>query len=250
MERKQTTLRSGLAAAARHATIPGASAATADPGTKGVAMIGTAASATGEPHITVAWRVTAAGGFVMSHVARVLALVAAAAALVFAAATPSAQAIITEPLPAEIPFAPPPIPAFPAAGETPPPADVIADPIEPAAGCGEWYLQSSYGGRWPTGSVWWEFACWSYDSHCTGYCNMDTSPDVFVDYFYWDGTQPAFYGEFYGAYYWASVSFGDPSWSASTGGMNLRTGGISCGQPVSPRRTSCPGRDSPISAQD
>ncbi len=141
----------------------------------------------------------------MSHVARILALVAAAVALVFAAATPGARAVITEPLPPEIPLAPPPIPGLPHADDTPPPAGAISDPIESGAVCGDWYLQSSYGGRWPTGSTWWEYQC-SYEyPRCLGYCNLDWGPYTWIDYFYWDGSNPVFYGEFFADSYFDSM---------------------------------------------
>jgi predicted CxxxxCH...CXXCH cytochrome family protein len=40
-------------------------------------------------------------------------------------------------------------------------------------------------------------------------CNANTSPDIYTDYFYWDGSRAVFYGEFFGAYYLSSY-FGDP----------------------------------------
>jgi hypothetical protein len=70
-----------------------------------------------------------------------------------------AAPIAPGPMPANMPPAPPPIQALPAAGATPPPADVITDPITPSASCGGWYLQDSYGNRWPAGSNWWEYQC-------------------------------------------------------------------------------------------
>jgi PKD repeat protein len=134
---------------------------------------------------------------------KILALAIASLTLALGAA--EAQAVITEPIPADIASAPPqPIPSLPPAGETAPPAEAISDPITPGAACSSWYRQTSYGGRWPTGSAWWEFQCRFQDPHCTGICNANTSPDLYADFFYWDGSRPVFYGEFYGAYYWAS----------------------------------------------
>jgi PKD repeat protein len=141
----------------------------------------------------------------MSHVARIIVLAAAAALLVGGAATFDARAVITEPLPADAPLAPPPIPVFPEAGETPPPADVIADPVELGAACGGWYQQSSYGGAWPAGSTWWEYQCSYTYPQCDFMCNADWGPYVWVDYFYWDGSNPVFYGEFFGDFYFNSM---------------------------------------------
>jgi PKD repeat protein len=152
---------------------------------------------------------------------RLLTMVALCAGLALALGAAEARAVITVPIPADVGPTPPPTPALPAAGETPPPADAISDPVEPAAACGDWYLQSSYGDRWPAGSAWWEFSCSFQDPHCTGMCNANTSPDGYVDYFYWDGSRAVFYGEFFGAYYWSSY-YGEPElfaeywWDART----------------------------------
>src|SRR5262245_51309862 len=81
-------------------------------------------------------------------------------ALSLAASAPAvAQAVITEPIPANPAAGPPPIPSLPAAGDTAPPAAVIGDPMEPNANCSAWYRQSSYAGLWATGSTWWEYEC-------------------------------------------------------------------------------------------
>jgi chitodextrinase len=135
-------------------------------------------------------------------------LAALAASLVLGAVR-DAEAVITEPLPADAPLAPPPIPTLPAAGDTPPPADVIADPVEPGAVCGGWYQQSSYAGAWSTSSTWWEYQCRHEYPQCVGMCNADWGPYVWIDYFYWDGSNPVFYGEFFGDFYFNSM------WSAS-----------------------------------
>ena len=114
----------------------------------------------------------------------------------------------TYPMPANAPDGPPPIAALTAAGDTAPAEDQIADPITPAAVCGEWHLQHHYGDRWPTGSSWWEYSCSRVDSEfhnlCTGggacdaYCPLCwTETETWTDYFYWDGSRPVFYGESY-----------------------------------------------------
>jgi PKD repeat protein len=131
-------------------------------------------------------------------------LLAATASAVLALGSAEAQAVIEAPIPGDVGPTPPPIPALPPAGETPPPADAIGDPITPDATCGDWHPQGDYGGRWPTDAVWWEFQCSFQDPHCTGMCNANTTPDLWMDFFYWDGSRPVFYGEFYGAYYWSS----------------------------------------------
>jgi chitodextrinase len=141
----------------------------------------------------------------MSSVARVFVLVASAASLVFALAAADARAVITKPLTTDIPLAPPPISALPPAGETSPPAEAISDPIQPDAVCGDWRLQSSYGDRWPAGSTWWEYQCTYTYPQCSGMCNADWGPYVWVHYFYWDGSNAVFYGEFFGDYYYNSM---------------------------------------------
>ena len=129
----------------------------------------------------------------------VLVLSVAQAAAVIVASAP------TWPIPLDAPAAPPPIPDLGAATGTAPPADETTDPIRPGAICGDWYLQTSYGDRWQTGSVWWEYRCRYEYPVCEGACDANWSPSVWIDYFYWDGSQPVFYGEFFGDYYWASL---------------------------------------------
>jgi PKD repeat protein len=155
----------------------------------------------------------------MNSVARIVALLAAAASIVFAA--PDARAVITEPLPTQPPLAPPPIPALPTASETTPPVEMIADPVEPAAECGGWSLQGSYGGRWPTASSWWEFQCtYTYPEPAVGATNADWGGAyVWVDYFYWDGSNAVFYGESFLDGYWDSMITGSGCsywWDAPT----------------------------------
>jgi PKD domain/Divergent InlB B-repeat domain len=116
----------------------------------------------------------------------------------------------TLPIPGNAPPAPPPIPNLPAAGQTPPAADQIADPVTAGTSCGGWYLQSSYGDRWPSGSNWWEYKCnvdisQFYGDPCadgTGACDASceycySETQDWTDYFYWDGSETTFYGQVY-----------------------------------------------------
>jgi PKD repeat protein len=111
------------------------------------------------------------------------------------------------PIPVDAAAGPPPMSALPAASDAAPPADRIADPVTVGAGCSGWYLQSTYGDRWPAGSTWWEYRC-SYESTfysnpCTSgacdafcwYCYWETHG--WTDYFYWNGSDAVFYGEAY-----------------------------------------------------
>jgi PKD repeat protein len=155
----------------------------------------------------------------MNPVARIVVLLSAGASIVLAA--PDARAVIIGPLPTEPPLAPPPIPALPTASETTPPVEMIADPVEPAAECGGWSLQGSYGGRWPTASSWWEFQCtYTYPEPFVGATNADWGGAyVWVDYFYWDGSNAVFYGESFYDGYWDSMITGSGCsywWDAPT----------------------------------
>jgi PKD repeat protein len=136
--------------------------------------------------------------------------VMATAAAVLAVEASGAQANPEYPIPADAQPAPPPIPALPPAGETPPAADAIADPISPDAMCGDWHLQSDYGGFWPAASTWWEYECTVIEvayPYCpgTGQCSQGywTFPAE-IDHFYWDGSQAVFYGQYSptGCGYW------------------------------------------------
>jgi PKD repeat protein len=144
----------------------------------------------------------------------VIAAVAAALALVLGVT--QARAVIVDaaptwPIPEDAPPAPPPIPDLPAATGSTPPAEVIADPLEPVGECSAWYLQRDYGAQWPAGSTWWEFQCAYSDSEyhntCTGpaceafcpSCWWETK--AWTDYFFWDGTDAVFYGEAYSVSY-------------------------------------------------
>ncbi len=128
----------------------------------------------------------------------ILIAICAVVALTFGSAEAAAVgAMPTYPIPADVGPVAPPIPALPAADETPPPADQIADPVTPAAVCGGWYRQSNYGGSWPAASTWWEYTCTYWYPQCgPGACTLDWYPSNWTDYFYWDGSKPVFEGEF------------------------------------------------------
>jgi PKD repeat protein len=135
--------------------------------------------------------------------ARIAAL-AVVGALTIAPPAAPAQAVITEPIPASPAAGPPPTPSLPVASDTPPTAEVITDPIEPAADCSGWYLQSSYAGIWATGSTWWEYECSLAEVQYPA-CYYEPGPGMceagytiwgsWTDRFYWDGSQPVFLGE-------------------------------------------------------
>ena len=181
-------------------------------------------------------------------IAALAVLVVAGASLVFALGAPEARAVITTPIPADVGPVPPPLPALPAAGDLAPPASAIADPVEPAAVCGGWSRQDLYGGAWPAGSSWWEYRCAYAYPQCSGACNADWVASVWSDYFYWDGSKPVFYGEFYGDYYYgsncdywwdqptarwyrfdtAACPFSGPSNAAPTAGFSFSCSGLTC----------------------
>jgi PKD repeat protein len=146
----------------------------------------------------------------------VVAVAVATASLVLALGAPGAQAVITTPIPADAGPVPPPIPTLPAAGEAAPPADAIADPVEPAASCGGWSRQDLYAGAWPAGATWWEYRCTYAYPQCSAACTTDWTASIWTDYFYWDGSRSVFYGEFYGDYYYGSGC--DYWWDQPTAG--------------------------------
>ena len=149
-------------------------------------------------------------GFVHRLYASIGVLIAVATGGAFLVLGPAeAEARITTPFPLDAPPTPPPITALPPAGEAAPPPEVISDPITPEARCGSWHRQSNYGDRWPAGSTWWEFGCTAEYPSCSAICTSNYYPDQLQDLFYWDGSQPVFYGEFYGLYYLASLGFPD-----------------------------------------
>jgi len=145
--------------------------------------------------------------------------IAALALVALAAGVPTAQAQITVPIPTDVGPAPPPLPSLPPAGPDAPPAEAIADPVTPEAVCGDWYLQSAHANTWATGSSWWEYRCDSHYPTCEPQCNANFVASSWMDYFYWDGSKPVFYGEFYGDYYLPSQGIGSPCeywWDAPT----------------------------------
>jgi hypothetical protein len=131
----------------------------------------------------------------------------------------------TWPIPADAPPGPPSIPDLPAADDTPPPADQIADPVTAGADCGGWELQNSYAGRWAAGSSWWEYRCSEQDAQyhdtCLGPACNAFCPDCYwetqswIDYFVWDGSNALFYGELYAdsvAYDSGDFSYSSADW--------------------------------------
>jgi chitodextrinase len=127
-------------------------------------------------------------------------VVLAAAVLITALMPRSADAMVTTPIPSAPPLVPPPIAAMSPAGAQQPPAALIADPITPEATCGQWAVQTLYGGAWPTDQSWWEFSCRHSTGPCVGpgMCNADLHSNdhvTTIDYFVHDGSTAVFYGE-------------------------------------------------------
>jgi PKD repeat protein len=83
----------------------------------------------------------------------------------------------------------PPVTMPPPAGAAAPPAAAIIDSVDPVTPCSGWYLQSSYGGWWPTDSTWWEYTCAAGGGG-------EPSGSTWTDYYYWDGLQAE--GVYYG----------------------------------------------------
>jgi chitodextrinase len=152
-----------------------------------------------------------ARGKAMSRLNRI-AIVMVVACLTFGLALPEVRAVVVDsapvwPIPVDAPPAPPPIPSLPATGPAQPPAELISDPVTPTATCGGWALQTSYGGRWPATSTWWEYTCTyqvsEYHNTCPGPACDAFCPSCYwhtrtwVDYFYWNGSDGVFYGEGY-----------------------------------------------------
>jgi PKD repeat protein len=158
-----------------------------------------------------------AGGGAPARRFATLGIVGAAASLVLAVGVSEAKAAVvigaapTRPISADAPVGPPPIPALPAAGATPPPADQIADPVTPSASCGGWYQSTNYADTYSAASTWWEYQCASpstFTSCSSGACDplcpsFDAERSDQVDLFYWDGSNAVFYGEgfSYACYY-------------------------------------------------
>jgi PKD repeat protein len=149
------------------------------------------------------------------RLAALLALLGLTASADLAFGVTGAHALITTPLVVVGPV-PPPIPGLPAATEAAPPAGAIGDRVEPAAVCGGWSRQDLYGGAWAASSTWWEYRCSYASPQCSVACDADWSPSIWTDYFYWDGSKPVFYGEFYGDYYYGSNC--DYWWDQPTAG--------------------------------
>jgi PKD repeat protein len=168
----------------------------------------------------------------MSRVKWTVVLVVFAGSLACAPVAEEATAAVVSaapvwPIPAGAPAGPPPIPSLPVAGDTSPPADQIADPVRPAAVCGGWHQQASYGDRWPAGSAWWEYRCSDNNTVyypdpcgsggggacqpvCYGYpFNCYTVSEDWRDYFYWDGSRAVFVGQSY-----SSAVYDDAGFSA------------------------------------
>jgi PKD domain len=142
---------------------------------------------------------------------------------------------VTVPIPADPPPAPPPILAMPPAGPDSPPMSVVWDPITPEAACGGWEVQNAYGGLWPTDNAWWEYSCEYTFGPCIDVlaCNADQhSGDrtTYRDHFVWNGSEGAFYGEFFSQYVW--VDFGGlyacDLWWDQTAVQWYVIGGLTC----------------------
>lgn len=148
----------------------------------------------------------------MNRLNRIAIVTVTAASLSFTLAMPEIRAVVVDsaptwPIPLDVPFAPPPIASLPAAGAAQPPAELIADPVTPAASCSGWYLENNYGGRWPAGSTWWEYQCTyqdaQYHNTCPGPACDAFCPTCYwqtrdwTDYFFWNGSEGVFYGEAY-----------------------------------------------------
>ena len=108
---------------------------------------------------------------------------------------------------------PPPITVPPPAGPTMPPASAIAPSTEsPSYGwsdmsdCSGWYQTTTYGGHWAAnGQSWWEY-------HCDDRDRWPSVPVWTTDYYYWDGTKPVLYGEWYPWATWDEVTYYELYW--------------------------------------
>ena len=141
------------------------------------------------------------------HLAVVLvSIVGLVAGLVLGVSVPTARA--DAPLP--------PIPTFPEATDTAPPAEAIPD-----TGCTGWYEQGSYAGQ-STGSTWWEFSCrGEWPLFTSGQTNADWAGQyIWTNFFYWDGEASVFYGQWWfdgysDSMFWATYC--DYWWDQPTG---------------------------------
>jgi PKD repeat protein len=148
-------------------------------------------------------------------------LLVVVAPLLLALGAPEARAVITEPIPSDGPAVPS-IPSLPSGGDIAPPTEVISNPVEPTAYCGGWFRQSNYAGKWPTQSSWWEYECtleYAIYPACEdqpGACDAGYWViGLWTDRYYWDGSQPVFYGE-------NSQFACDDWWDAPTGQWYLQ----------------------------
>jgi len=105
---------------------------------------------------------------------------------------------------------PSPAATFPLAGETAPPAEAIPNPSV----CSGWYRQSNYGGVWPMESTWWEYNCSStWPQSGGGATNADWGGEyTWINYFYWDGSKPVHYGEWFWDGYFDSMLSASYCW--------------------------------------
>jgi hypothetical protein len=105
---------------------------------------------------------------------------------------------------------PPLVATFPPAGETAPPAEAITSPST----CGAWHQQSSYGGVWATGSTWWEYTCThSWPQSGGGATNADWGGEyIWISYYYWDGSKPVLYGQWFWDGYFDSMFYASNCW--------------------------------------
>lgn len=103
---------------------------------------------------------------------------------------------------------PPTVVPFPPAGETAPPAEMVP------SGCGGWDQQNSYGSVWSTGSTWWEYSCSStWPEFGGGATNADWGGEyIWISYYYWDGSQPVLYGEWFWDGYFDSMFSASYCW--------------------------------------
>lgn len=104
-----------------------------------------------------------------------------------------AMSLLVSPVAASGGTPPPPITVPPDSGPTTPPAEAVVDTHQAGAGCVQWFRQTDYAWRWPTGSAWWEYSC----ANCTAGCAIDESSTFWRDFFYWDGTRSVFFGQWY-----------------------------------------------------
>ena len=79
----------------------------------------------------------------------------------------------------------------------PQPTVGVTDPVSYGAGCGGWYRQRNYADNWPAPTTWWEARCMLTSPDCWPTCWPESNPDVWTDFFYWNGSEAVFYGSTY-----------------------------------------------------